>query len=79
MSSRHLSRLFNDQTGMSLADYTNRVRIALADELLKQTRLDMERVAERAGIRVAAPVPPRLGTLPSDAAEPYARNCMIQK
>jgi transcriptional regulator GlxA family with amidase domain len=49
MSSRHLSRLFNDQTGMSLADYTNRVRIALADELLKQTRMDMEHVAERAG------------------------------
>lgn len=49
MSSRHLSRLFNDQAGMSLADYTNRVRIALADELLKQTRLDMEHVAERAG------------------------------
>lgn len=48
-SPRHLSRLFNHHTGMSLADYINRVRVALADELLKQTRLDMERVAERAG------------------------------
>ena len=49
MSARHLSRLFNDQAGMSLADYTNRVRIALAGELLKQTRLDIEGVAERTG------------------------------
>lgn len=49
MSPRHLSRLFNEQAGMSLADYTNRVRIALAGELLKQTRLDIEDVAERAG------------------------------
>ena len=49
MSSRHLSRLFNEQAGMSLADYTNRVRIALAGELLKQTRLDIEGVAERTG------------------------------
>lgn len=48
-SPRHLSRLFNQHTGMSLADYINRVRVALADELLKQTRLDMERIAERAG------------------------------
>ena len=49
MSPRHLSRLFNEQAGMSLADYTNRVRIALAGELLRQTRLDIERVAERTG------------------------------
>jgi len=34
---------------MSLADYNNRLRVALARELLSQTRLDMERVAERAG------------------------------
>jgi transcriptional regulator GlxA family with amidase domain len=49
MSPRHLSRLFNEQAGMSLADYTNRVRIALAGELLRQTELDIEGVAERTG------------------------------
>jgi transcriptional regulator GlxA family with amidase domain len=49
MSPRHLSRLFNEQAGMSLADYTNRVRVALAGDLLRQTRLDIERVAERTG------------------------------
>lgn len=48
-SPRHLSRLFNEHTGMSVTDYVNRMRIALADELIAQTRLDMERVAERAG------------------------------
>lgn len=48
-SPRHLSRLFHEHTGMHLADYRNRLRAALASELIGQTRLDMERVAERAG------------------------------
>jgi transcriptional regulator GlxA family with amidase domain len=48
-SPRHLSRLFNEHAGMSITDYTNRLRIALAHELISQTRLDMEHVAERAG------------------------------
>lgn len=48
-SPRHLSRLFNEHAGMSITDYTNRLRVALARELLSQTRLDMERVAERSG------------------------------
>lgn len=48
-SARHLSRLFYDHAGMHIADYRNRLRAALARELLNQTRLDMERVAERAG------------------------------
>jgi transcriptional regulator GlxA family with amidase domain len=52
-SPRHLSRLFNDQAGMSITDYVNRFRVALARELLAQTRLDMERVAERSGFASA--------------------------
>jgi transcriptional regulator GlxA family with amidase domain len=48
-SSRHLTRLFHEHTGMSINDYKNRLRVALAHELLTQTRYDMERVAERAG------------------------------
>ena len=48
-SPRHLSRLFHEHVGMHIADYRNRLRAALARELLGQTRLDMERVAERAG------------------------------
>ncbi len=48
-SPRHLSRLFNEHVGMNTADYRNRLRVALARELIGHTRLDMERVAERAG------------------------------
>ena len=48
-SPRHLSRLFNEQVGMNTSDYRNRLRAALASELIGQTQLDMERVAERAG------------------------------
>jgi transcriptional regulator GlxA family with amidase domain len=52
-SPRHLSRLFNEQTGLSITDYVNRLRVALASELLGQTRLDMEGVAERSGFASA--------------------------
>ena len=48
-SPRHLSRLFNAHAGMSVTSYVNRLRVALAQELIGHTRLDMERVAERAG------------------------------
>lgn len=48
-SDRHLSRLFQQQVGMLLVDYRNRLRVALARELLLQSELDMENIAERAG------------------------------
>src|SRR5580658_9711659 len=48
-SNRHLSRLFHRHAGMSITDYRNRLRVALAQELLSQTQLDMEIVAERSG------------------------------
>jgi transcriptional regulator GlxA family with amidase domain len=46
---RHLSRLFNENVGMSIKEYSNSLRVALARQLLSQTRLDMERVAEEVG------------------------------
>jgi transcriptional regulator GlxA family with amidase domain len=49
VSTRHLSRLFHQHAGVGVSEYTNRLRIALAQELLRETRLDMEHVAERAG------------------------------
>lgn len=52
-SARHLSRLFNEHAGMGLPDYINRLRVSLARELLRQTRLDMERIAERSGFASA--------------------------
>ena len=48
-SPRHLSRLFNEHAGMSVTDFVNRMRVALASELLAGSRLDMEAVAERSG------------------------------
>lgn len=48
-SSRNLSRLFNEHTGMSVTDYVNRMRIALAREMITASRLDMESIAERVG------------------------------
>lgn len=48
-SPRNLSRLFNEHTGVSVTDYVNRIRVALARELVTGSRLDMESVAERAG------------------------------
>jgi transcriptional regulator GlxA family with amidase domain len=48
-SNRHLSRLFHQHAGMSITDYRNRLRVALAQELLSQTQLDTESVAERSG------------------------------
>ena len=51
--SRHLSRLFGQNVGMSIKDYCNRLRVALARELISQTSLDMECVAERVGFASA--------------------------
>jgi transcriptional regulator GlxA family with amidase domain len=48
-SPRNLSRLFNEHAGMSVTDFVNRMRVALAHELLTGSRLDMEEIAERAG------------------------------
>jgi transcriptional regulator GlxA family with amidase domain len=48
-SPRNLSRLFNQHAGMSVIDYVNRMRVALARELLTGSRLDLETVADRAG------------------------------
>lgn len=48
-SERHLTRLFREHAGTGIVDYLHRIRIALARDLLMQSQLDMERVAERAG------------------------------
>ncbi|MEH7840631.1 helix-turn-helix domain-containing protein [Rhizobium laguerreae] len=48
-SPRNLSRLFNEQTGMSVTDFVNLMRVALAREMLSGSRLHMEDIAMRAG------------------------------
>lgn len=52
-SPRNLSRLFSEHAGMGVADYANRMRVALAREMIAGSRLDMEHVAERAGFASA--------------------------
>lgn len=52
-SRRTLSRLFNEHTGISVTDYVNRMRMALARELVINSRLDMEAIAERCGFASA--------------------------
>jgi transcriptional regulator GlxA family with amidase domain len=48
-SKRHLSRLFQEHAGMSIPEYSNRLRVAYAQQLLRDTQCDMERVAEQCG------------------------------
>lgn len=48
-SERHLTRLFREHTGTGVVDYLHRIRIGLARELLLQTELDIERIAEKSG------------------------------
>ncbi len=48
-SSRHLARLFHDHVGASPLDYLHQLRLTVARELLAESSLDIETVAERAG------------------------------
>lgn len=52
-SPRHLARLFAEHADCSPLDYVQRMRIALAREILSQSDLDIERIAERAGFSSA--------------------------
>ncbi|KNY21871.1 helix-turn-helix domain-containing protein [Methylobacterium sp. ARG-1] len=48
-SARNLARLFRVHAGMTVTDAVNRARIALARDLIAQTDLALEQVADRAG------------------------------
>jgi len=48
-SDRHISRLFHEHVGMTIAEYKNRLRVALAQQLLRETDLNIEAVAEESG------------------------------
>ena len=52
-SARNLARLFAEHAKCSPLDYVQRIRFAFAKELVTQSRLDLERVAARAGFRSA--------------------------
>lgn len=49
ISARHISRLFQEHAGLSVTAYVNLMRVTLARDVLANSRLDMERVAEKSG------------------------------
>jgi transcriptional regulator GlxA family with amidase domain len=53
MSSRNLARLFAEHAGCSPLDYVQRLRVALARELVSNSEMGMERVAEKTGFSSA--------------------------
>lgn len=53
MSPRNLTRLFAEHAGCSPLDYVQRMRVALARELVSQSGLALERVAEKSGFSSA--------------------------
>ena len=53
MSPRNLARLFAEHAGCSPLDYVQRLRVALARELVTNSELGMERVAEKTGFSSA--------------------------
>ena len=52
-SARNLARLFADHAQCSPLDYVQLIRFAFAKELITQSKLDLERVAVKAGFRSA--------------------------
>ena len=50
MSSKQLSRIFRDNTGISLPDYISAVRMQKAAELLENTDLSIGKIAAKTGI-----------------------------
>lgn len=49
LSARHLSRLFSEQLGVSLKTYLQRVRLAQAEQLLREGSRTVDQVAEAVG------------------------------
>ena len=52
-SARNLARLFAEHANCSPLDYVQRMRVAVARELLAQSQLSLERVAEQSGFASA--------------------------
>ncbi|MDY6944606.1 MAG: helix-turn-helix domain-containing protein [Pseudomonadota bacterium] len=53
MSARNLGRLFAEHAGCSPLDYVQRLRVALAREMVMNSDLALERIAERSGFSSA--------------------------
>lgn len=75
-SSRHLARLFHEHAGVSPLDYLHRLRVTVARELLVQSSLDMEAIAERAGFGSARHLRRIWGKY--EAAPPSESRCTVK-
>lgn len=53
MSMRNLTRLFQEQTGHTVGAYVNLIRVTLAKDILTNSELDMENIAQRTGFASA--------------------------
>ena len=53
MSSRNLTRLFRKATGISVKEFTTKIKVELAKKLLKNPDLTIEVVAEECGFQDA--------------------------
>ncbi len=53
MSVRNLSRLFQEYTGLTVTEYVNLIRVTLAKDILTNSPLDMENIAEKTGFTSA--------------------------
>ena len=50
LSAKYVSRMFRETTGITITDYINTIRMNKAKELLEQTELKVNEIAERVGI-----------------------------
>lgn len=50
VSTKYISRLFKDKVGMNITDYISHVRISKAKEMMANTELSINDIAERVGI-----------------------------
>jgi transcriptional regulator GlxA family with amidase domain len=48
-SKRHFARLFKDSTGITSKEYIYKLRLSLAQQLLQQSQLQVEEIAQRCG------------------------------
>ncbi|VVD72954.1 AraC family transcriptional regulator [Pandoraea aquatica] len=73
-SERHVTRLFREHAGVAPIDYLHRLRIALAREMLGNSHLDLEHIAQRAGFgssRHLRRVWHKFETLPPSRSRPH--------
>ncbi len=76
-SPRHLSRLFNEQTGMSVTDYVNRMRDHARPGAADRVPAGHGACRRPRGLCIAAADAARVAALPSVAAEPAACGAMM--